>query len=68
MGEVGIPAIKLSPASLQHLLLGEREGDGMQRRESGRLGVLEYFGGKAPMLGWFGRVHFIEGRHGKCEC
>ena len=37
MGEVGIPAIKLSPASLQHLLWGCAGGDGMQRRESGRL-------------------------------
>ena len=49
MGEVGIPAIKLSPASLQHLPLGER--DGMQARESGRLGVLDIFWEKISDVG-----------------
>ena len=61
MGEVGIPAIKLSPASLQHLLLGEREGDGMQTRESGRLGVLEYFWGKEILC--LGRIR-MRNRYG----
>lgn len=42
MGEVGIPAIKLSPRIVAASAVG-REGDGMQTRESGRLGVLEFW-------------------------